>query len=130
MTSALSPRNCRCCSLADPEPARAFYAAVFEFTLDGNPDMPDYDFTFLRRPDGHEVGGIMGDPGAVRSEWATTFEVADTDAVVAAATAAGGRSGEIQDTIYGRFAAVTDPFGADFSVIARPPGSGGAPAGR
>ncbi len=24
-----------------------------------------YDFTFLRRPDGHEIGGIMGDPGAV-----------------------------------------------------------------
>src|SRR5918997_5821587 len=67
---------------ADPGPARAFYAAVFGFTLDGNDDMPEADFTFLRRPDGHEVGGIFGDPAAPRSRWATTFEVADTDELV------------------------------------------------
>ncbi|MGW7556923.1 VOC family protein [Streptomyces rimosus] len=44
----------------DPAPARDFYAAVFGYTLDSNPDMPDVDFTFLRRPDGHEIGGIRG----------------------------------------------------------------------
>ena len=33
--------------------ALEFYAAVFDFTLDGNDDMPEADFTFLRRPDGH-----------------------------------------------------------------------------
>ncbi|PTR40517.1 putative enzyme related to lactoylglutathione lyase [Rhodococcus sp. OK611] len=48
----------------DPGPARDFYAAVFDFTLDGNEDLPGMDFTFLRRPDGHEIGGIMGDPAA------------------------------------------------------------------
>jgi predicted enzyme related to lactoylglutathione lyase len=101
----------------DPGPARAFYADVFGFTLDGNPDMPEFDFTFLRRPDGHEIGGIMGAPGAERSEWNTTFEVADTDAAVAAA--AGGQAGEIQDMIYGRIATLHDPFGAEFSVITR-----------
>ena len=111
-----------------PAPAREFYAAVFDFTLDGPADVPDYDFTFLRRPDGHEIGGILGDPGAVRSEWNTTFEVADTDAVMAAATAAGGRSGAVQDMIYGRMATLTDPFGVEFSVIARPPEQGGSPA--
>jgi predicted enzyme related to lactoylglutathione lyase len=47
----------------DPEPARAFYAAVFDFTLDVNQDLPGFDFTFLRRPDGHEIGGIMGIEG-------------------------------------------------------------------
>jgi uncharacterized protein len=114
---------------ADPEPARAFYAAVFGFTLDRNDDLPDFDFTFLRRPDGHEVGGIFGDPRAVRSAWNTTFEVADTDAVVAAATEAGGSaSGEIQDMIYGRIATLTDPFGAEFSVITRFRPEGGSPA--
>ena len=41
---------------ADPGPARQFYTAVFGFTLDGNDDLPDLDFTFLRRPDGHEMG--------------------------------------------------------------------------
>jgi predicted enzyme related to lactoylglutathione lyase len=107
---------------SDPGPARAFYTEVFGFTLDGNPDVPDFDFTFLRRPDGHEVGGIMGVPGVPASAWATTFEVADTDAVVAAATAAGGRAGAPDDFVYGRMATITDPFGAEFSVIARPPG--------
>jgi predicted enzyme related to lactoylglutathione lyase len=110
----------------DPGLAREFYGAVFGFTHDGNPDMPEYDFTFLRRPDGHEIGGILGDPGAARSEWNTTFEVADTDAVVGAAMLAGGKCGEIQDMLYGRFATITDPFGADFSIIARP-GEGGGP---
>jgi uncharacterized protein len=52
---------------SDPEPARAFYAAVFDFTLDVNQDLPGFDFTFLRRPDGHEIGGIMGIEGAPSS---------------------------------------------------------------
>ncbi len=30
--------------------------------------------------------------------------------------------------IYGRIATLTDPFGAEFSVIARPPEQGGSPA--
>ncbi|HYN17646.1 MAG TPA: VOC family protein [Actinomycetes bacterium] len=91
----------------DPGPARAFYTAVF-------------DFTFLRRPDGHEVGGIMGIPGAPSSAWSTTFEVADTDAVLERATAAGGTAGTPEDFVYGRMATVTDPFGTELSVIARP----------
>ena len=104
----------------DPGPARAFYAAVFGFTHDGNPDLPEFDFTFLRLPDGHEVGGVMGVPGAPSSSWATTFEVADTDAVVARAAEAGGSPGAAEDFVYGRLATITDPFGAEFSVIARP----------
>jgi len=103
-----------------PEPARAFYAAVFGFTLDRNEDLPDFDFTFLRRPDGHEIGGVMGLADASSSAWTTTFEVADTDAVVAQATAAGGTAGAPEDFLYGRMATITDPFGAELSVIARP----------
>jgi uncharacterized protein len=103
-----------------PEPARAFYAAVFDYTLDRNEDLPDFDFTFLRRPDGHEIGGIFGLPEAASSTWATTFEVADTDAVTARAAAAGGTPGAPEDIPYGRLATITDPFGTEFSVIARP----------
>jgi uncharacterized protein len=103
-----------------PEPARAFYAAVFGYTLDRNEDLPDFDFTFLRLPDGHEIGGIMGLAAAPSSSWSTTFEVADTDAVVERATAAGGTAGAPDDMLYGRFATITDPFGTEFSVIARP----------
>jgi uncharacterized protein len=106
----------------DPEPARAFYAAVFDFTLDSNQDLPGFDFTFLRRPDGHEIGGVMGLPEAPVSLWSTTFEAADTDAVVERATAAGGSADAPQDFVYGRMATVTDPFGTEFSVIARPAG--------
>jgi len=105
-----------------PAPARAFYAAVFDFTLDGNPDLPGFDFTFLRRPDGHEIGGIMGDPTAASSGWGTLFEVADTDAAVARAVAAGGRAAEPSDMVYGRIAEITDPFGTRFTVGARRPG--------
>jgi uncharacterized protein len=103
----------------NPAPARDFYAAVFGFTLDRNPDMPETDFTFLRRSDGHEVGGIFGNPAAARSTWNTTFEVADTDAAVAAALAHGGKSNGASDMLYGRIATVLDPFGAEFSVITR-----------
>ena len=98
----------------DPGPAREFYATVFGFTLDGNPDLPEFDFTFLRRPDGHEVGGVMGMPGAA-SAWGTCFEVADTDATLAKA---GG--GTVDDTPYGRSAVFRDPFGVELSIIARP----------
>lgn len=101
--------------------AREFYAAVFGFTLDRNEDLPDLDFTFLRRPDGHEVAGIFEVADAQSSRWATTFEVADTDAAVHRATLAGGTSRAPEDIPYGRIAIVTDPFGTEFSVIARPP---------
>ncbi|MFC7304076.1 VOC family protein [Streptomyces monticola] len=104
----------------EPGAARAFYSAVFDFTLDGNEDLPGMDFTFLRRPDGHEIGGILGLPDAPASAWATTFEVADTDETVARATAAGVSSVTREETPYGRSATLTDPFGAEFSVIARP----------
>lgn len=105
---------------ATPHSARAFYSDVFDFTLDGNDDLPGMDFTFLRRPDGHEVGGILGLADAPVSAWATAFEVADTDATVGRARAAGGTSAAPEDTPYGRSATLTDPFGTEFSVIARP----------
>ncbi|HEX3202737.1 MAG TPA: hypothetical protein VHW42_12505 [Actinomycetes bacterium] len=55
----------------------------------------------------------------------TTFEVADTDAALARAAGAGGSPGTAADFVYGRMATITDPFGAEFSVIARPPSQPG-----
>lgn len=104
----------------DSGAAREFYPAVFGFSLERNEEMPDFDFTFLRRPDGHEVGGIFGSPDAETSAWNTTFEVADTDAVVAAATANGGTATHPEDMLYGRIATIHDPFGVELSVITRP----------
>ncbi|HEY6739644.1 MAG TPA: VOC family protein [Actinopolymorphaceae bacterium] len=103
----------------DAETARRFYSEVFGFTLDRNEDLPDFDFTFLRRPDGKEIGGILGDPGASRSLWATTFEVLGTDEVVERARTAGGTASDPEDMVYGRIANLTDPFGVEFSVITR-----------
>jgi predicted enzyme related to lactoylglutathione lyase len=100
----------------EPEPARAFYASVFGFTLDGNPDLPEQDFTFLRRPDGHEIGGIVGVPQAPASAWGTLFMVADVDDVLTKITAAGGTAGAAQDMAYGRMATVQDPFGTEFTI--------------
>jgi uncharacterized protein len=103
-----------------PEQARAFYTAVFDYTLDSNPDLPGVDFTFLRRPDGHEIGGIMGDAAAGSSRWGTVFLVEDTDAAVERARSAGGRASEPSDMVYGRIAEITDPFGASFQIGAKP----------
>ena len=103
-----------------PEPARAFYPAVFKHTLDLNVDLPGVGFTFLRRPDGHEIGEIIGLPDAPSSTWTTLFEVADTDAVAKWATAAGCTASAPEDSPYGRMATITDPFGAQFTVGARP----------
>ena len=106
----------------NPGPARDFYAALFDFRLEGNADLPDADFTFLRRPDGHEVGGIFGNPSVPRSTWNTVFEVADADDAVRRANDAGGKGADPTDMLYGRIAAVTDPFGTEFSMLARPAG--------
>ncbi|MFI6701460.1 VOC family protein [Streptomyces sp. NPDC050509] len=104
----------------DPAPVREFYTKVFDFTLDGNEDMADADFTFLRRPDGHEIGGILGVPDAPDAAWGTLFEVADADGAVRRAVAAGGTSEGAEDTLYARMAEITDPFGSVFHVGARP----------
>lgn len=101
---------------SQPGPARDFYTEVFGFTLDGDSQLEGADFTFLRRPDGHEIGGILGDPSAKTSEWGVLFAVDDVDATVARVREAGGSSEDPFDMEYGRVANVQDPFGTPFSV--------------
>ena len=104
----------------DPGPAREFYAAVFDFTLDRNADMPHADFTFLRRPDGHEVGGIMGAARAARRRGARRSRSRARTRPCAAPSTPAARSDGAKDFLYGRLATITDPFGAEFSIITRP----------
>ncbi|HET7477663.1 MAG TPA: VOC family protein [Dermatophilaceae bacterium] len=114
---------------SNPRAARAFYPAVFGFTLDGNDDLEGVDFTFLRRPDGHEVGGIVGDPGRTRSAWNTTFAVADTDLTAATIAGLGGSvTVPPHDMPYARLGTALDPFGAEFSFGAPRGGLGGTAA--
>lgn len=105
----------------DLKAAGDFYSAVFGFTLGGaDPQMPEVEFRSLLRPDGHDIGGIIRDPGASASRWTTMFMVDSADATARAATEAGGTCRNIEDTPYGRLAVLTDPFGAEFSVGSAP----------
>ncbi|GLZ13844.1 hypothetical protein Acsp04_40790 [Actinomadura sp. NBRC 104425] len=103
----------------DADEAREFYRNLFDYTTE--PIAGDMDYTLLRRPDGHEVGGIHGEPGAASSQWLSYFEVDDVDSAVRAVQAAGGAlDGEPWNSPYGRMAHVRDPFGAEFRLV-RPP---------
>lgn len=99
----------------DPEAARTFYTAVFGFRFTELDDMPGYT-TFAT--DERMLGGLGGtQPGAPKG-WTTCFGVASTDEAVAKVEAAGGKvTMAPQDTPYGRFAVVADPWGAAFSVM-------------
>ena len=99
----------------DPAAAREFYSAVFGFRFDELEGMGGYaTFATDERP----LGGLGGvTPGAPRG-WATCFAVASADATVAAVEAAGGKvTMAAEDTEFGRFAVVQDPWGASFSVM-------------
>jgi uncharacterized protein len=106
----------------DLERAMGFYGSLFGWEFEVGPAQTGRYTTCLLH--GRRVAAIAQDPDpdAPRSAWATTFEVADTDAVVERATAGGGTAGAPEDFVYGRMATITDPFGAEFSVIARPSG--------
>jgi uncharacterized protein len=103
----------------DPAAAREFYAAVFGFTYEEVPGAEAYTtFATADRP----LGGIGGTSPDAPKGWATCFAVASTDGAVAAVEAAGGKvTMAPTDTEFGRFAVVTDPWGASFSVMGVPP---------
>jgi hypothetical protein len=99
----------------DPAAARAFYSAVFGFRFDELEGMGGYaTFATDERP----LGGLGAvTPGAPRG-WSTCFAVTSTDVTVAAVEAAGGKvTMAAEDTEFGRFAVVQDPWGASFSVM-------------
>ena len=99
----------------DPAAARDFYTAVFDFTWTEIPDADGYTtFATADRP----LGGLSGAVPGLPRGWSTCFSVADTDAAVRAVEAGGGKVlMAAEDTPFGRFAVVTDPRGASFSVM-------------
>ena len=107
----------------DPDGAKGFYAAVFGWTPNevDSDGMPYVEWQL----DGRPVGGMMpmvGDewpgPDELPSHWMVYFAVDDTDAAAARCAELGG---EVPvpptDIPPGRFAVLTDPQGAVFSVI-------------
>jgi predicted enzyme related to lactoylglutathione lyase len=100
----------------DPAAARDFYGAVFGFSWEEVPEAGGYrTFATGDRP----LGGLGGVSPGLPKGWATCFSVASTDEAVRAVEAGGGKVLlAAQDTPFGRFAVVADPWGASFSVMA------------
>ena len=97
-------------------PLGAFYGAVFGFRWEEVSGVEGYTtFATGDRP----LGGLSGvSPGLPRG-WSTCFSVASCDAAVEAVEAGGGKVlMAAEDTEFGRFAVVADPWGASFSVMA------------
>jgi uncharacterized protein len=109
--------------------AKAFYGAVFGWEFEDN-DMGEMGtYTTLKLGD-DMVGGMLdmgarGVPEQVPAHWQVYFAVGDTDAAVEQAKQGGGSvMVEPMEVPAGRFAILTDPFGASFAVIALSEGAG------
>jgi predicted enzyme related to lactoylglutathione lyase len=110
---------------SDTAAAKGFYQAVFGWETD-DMSMGEFTYTVIRPAGGGGDSGQGGitpletEPAGVRPYWLPYFEVADCDATVATATRQGGTvrmpPTDIPGT--GRFAALADPAGAVFAVIA------------
>ena len=102
---------------SDVSAAKAFYGALLGWAAE-TADYGAQAYTMFTL-DGAPVAGGMALPAdGVLPHWAVYFAVADADAAVAAAEAAGGtvRTGPF-DTPAGRMAGLADPQGASFWVI-------------
>lgn len=105
----------------DPAAAKEFYGKVFgwEFEEEEAPGGMPYNLAFV---DGSRVAGIADITGRVPDEvpahWMTYFSVADAEGTIAKLEAGGGRvSFGPVDIPVGRFAMVSDPWGAAFAVV-------------
>ncbi|GAA1898821.1 VOC family protein [Streptantibioticus ferralitis] len=111
---------------AAPDTAKTFYRSVFGWQTQDMP-MEGFTYTVVVPAGGGEdagQGGIMGVNDELRESgwkpgWRPYFEVADCDAAVAVAKEKGGQVVAPPADLagVGRMAALTDPFGAPFSVI-------------
>lgn len=114
--------------LRTPDFARSleFYRAVFGWETDVMSDTDEFRYSVVRDPSSegqlggvHDASGFL--PAGTPASWTIVWQVADADETVARAGELGGRTvREAQDSPYGRLAALTDPSGAEFTVMARP----------
>jgi hypothetical protein len=101
--------------------ARDFYTELLGASAEAMPG--DMEYYVLSHGDQQLCGIMQIDPawGPLPTQWVAYFAVADTDAAAALAVAHGGQvHGPIEDTPFGRLAAVTDPHGAMFKLIQPP----------
>jgi predicted enzyme related to lactoylglutathione lyase len=101
--------------------ARDFYTAICGATADPMPGGPEY---YVLKHGEHMLAGIMQiDPawGAMQPAWVTYFGVANADETVEKVIANGGAiMGPIEDSPFGRMAALSDSQGAVFKIVETP----------
>jgi predicted enzyme related to lactoylglutathione lyase len=103
----------------DTAAAKEFYTAVFGFTFDqlSPEDGVDMDYATFTTG-GDPLGGLGASDPRMPKGWLTCFAVASTDDAVALVEAKGGKVvTPPEDTPFGRFAIVEDPWGAAFEVL-------------
>lgn len=106
---------------SDAKAARDFYTALLGATADPMPGGMEY---YVLKHGDQQLGGIMQiDPswGGFRPQWVTYFAVANADDAVATVTRNGGKAlSKIDDSPFGRLAALADPQGAYFKILQPP----------
>ena len=109
------------CQTADAAGAERFYRAVFGYGVTPMPMGEGEPYRVLEIK-GKGVAGVIQTADRPPN-WATTFNVADTDASCARAEELGGRVLRQPHDIptIGRYAVLQDPVGAAFGVIQDPP---------
>jgi uncharacterized protein len=103
----------------DTVAAKEFYTAVFGFTFDqmSPEDGVDMDYATFSTG-GNPLGGLGASDPSMPRGWLTCFAVASTDDAVRTVEAKGGKvTMPPEDTPFGRFAIVEDPWGAAFEVL-------------
>ena len=106
---------------SDAKKARDFYTAMLGMTADPMPGGLEY--YVLKRGNDMYAGIMQIDPawGNLPPFWATYFAVANADEAVATIQKHGGKiQGNIDDSPFGRLAAVVDPHGAQFKILQPP----------
>ncbi len=101
--------------------ARDFYTAQLGMTAEAMPG--DLEYYILKRGEDMQAGVMQIDPawGNMPPFWAIYFSVVNTDQSVETLLKHGGKiMGNIEDTPFGRMAAVVDPHGANFKIIQPP----------
>ena len=101
----------------DPESSRAFYGALFGWTGEPSPEPEAMGYTVMMLGDA-AVAGLAPAFGDMPTVWSTYVTVADADAALEAASAAGGRvlMGAMSVLDVGRMAVIADPTGAALSL--------------
>ncbi len=108
---------------SDAKQARDFYTALLRATADPMPGGMEY---YVLKHGEEMLAGIMQiDPawGEFHTQWIIYFSVANADATAEAVIAHGGRvMGKVEDSPFGRIAALMDPSGATFKIVQPPAG--------